>query len=79
MKDNFTVDDRKIIREVCRKTALVPSALVTMAVIFELPVKEAVPVGILAFGIAYPLFVVILRLAFASADTCISVWKKIFG
>lgn len=79
MKDDFTADDRKIIREVCQKTALFPATLVTLAMIFELPVKEAIPFGFLTFVFAYPLFIGILRLAFAFADACISVWKKVFG
>lgn len=74
-----TLEEREIWKEVAKKTALLPTGLVVLAMIFELPVKSSVPVGIGTFLIAYPIFYFILKIAFATGRIAADTTKKILG
>ena len=71
------MNDKLIWKEIAQKTALFPTSLVTLAVIFELPVKWAIPVGIITFLLGYPCFYLVLRVGISLGLTAGKMWDMV--
>ena len=79
MKQSERKEDCEIFKEVFRIVALLPTSLMTLAVVWDLPVKVAIPIGIVAAILAYIISYAALRIGAFCGVVCATGWKKIIG